>query len=356
MFKSSEEREGLLVNHSRGQYPINFASFSIDFIHNNDFLIVDKALSKIANWPGSRTFFFYPEESHKTLETVSKCADWLVQSGASRSSRIIAIGGGALQDVSTVLSSLFMRGIPWVYIPSTTNSMVDSCVGGKSAINTLNGKNVLGNFYPPHQVLVDIDLLRTLPTVDYVGGLFEAIKIIYAHDRLRLPAFLAKLEINNFKISEDLIRESLEAKVEIIEEDEFDQGRRLLLNYGHTFGHALERALDYKVNHGTAVGLGMLAANRMRGRIEGTLELDIAIRKLLYSLPLKALLPIKSVNWSEFELGIKADKKNTGGTLTFVLPNSGGDLELVRFEQKEEALEIARETMKEVLDEWEKIS
>lgn len=346
----------LSVRHSKGSYSVLFKSFTDVTFNQSDFFILDSKLNGLLKLPEQRTLSLEIDESTKTLETVSSCADWLARSGANRTSRLVAIGGGAIQDIVTVLSSLYMRGIEWAFVPSTSNSMLDSCVGGKSAINTSLQKNLLGNFHPPQQVVIDVDLLDSLDPVNYLGGIFEGVKIVFARDKSRLLDYVAELERKSFCLDDSLIAESLVCKISIVEEDEFDTGRRILLNYGHTFGHALEHASNYLVTHGLAVGLGMLAANSFSGNSEQTEILDSAIWKMIRRFPSEILPKVSQVDWDSFESSLIADKKGGDEFMGFVLVSETGELEFTKISRGQENVDMAVQSMKGVLNELQEAS
>ena len=187
--------------------------------------------------------------------------------GANRATHLIAIGGGVIQDIVTFCASVYMRGLRWTYMPTTFLSMADSCIGGKSSINVMGYKNLVGNFYPPSQVLIDVDFVDTLDAEKVVGGLFEAAKICYARSYGEFAAYLAEHPASKMSldVAHVVIVRALRTKKWFIEIDEFDKKERLLLNFGHTFGHAIEAGGDFSVPHGIAVGLGMLVAIKYAG-------------------------------------------------------------------------------------------
>ena len=203
-------------------------------------------------------------ESEKNLDTVASVVEQLRESRANRTTHLIAIGGGIVQDVATMTASIYMRGITWTYLPTTLLGMVDSCVGGKSSINVGKFKNIAGNFYPPTEVLIDTKFCQTLALTEHIAGLCEAVKICYADTGDSFEKYLKLVEkqyhVNDQGALSEIIALTLSAKKRFIEEDEFDEGMRLFLNFGHTFGHALEGASNFRITHGIAVGLGMMAA------------------------------------------------------------------------------------------------
>jgi 3-dehydroquinate synthase len=182
--------------------------------------------------------------------------------GATRQSHVVAVGGGIIQDISTFLTSIYMRGLSWTYLPTTVLAMADSCIGGKSSINVRSYKNLVGNFYPPQKIVVDPEFVTTLGLEMTLGGLFEAGKICYAFGAEKFDAYLALApEIARTPAAvEPIVEFALRTKKWFIEIDEFDRKERLLLNFGHTFGHAIESATHFGVSHGVGVGIGMAIA------------------------------------------------------------------------------------------------
>jgi 3-dehydroquinate synthase len=227
-------------------------------------LAADAGLLQAFAWlDGPRTIALTAAESAKTLHAAADVVEALRDRGADRGSHLVAVGGGIVQDVATMSASIYMRGIKWTYCPTTLLGMVDSCVGGKSSINVGRYKNIAGNFYPPTQVVIDTDFCRTLPLTQRAAGLCEAVKICFADTGKAFDDYLALAARGDLLAGEllpEVIALSLSTKKRFIEEDEFDNGVRLLLNFGHTFGHALEAAGNFSISHGVAVGLGMLAS------------------------------------------------------------------------------------------------
>lgn len=228
-------------------------------------LIVDQNVHELYPWLHNRkAILIEAKEENKTLDTVAFVIEQIRAHGGNRQTHLIAIGGGIIQDISTFAASSYMRGIKWTYFATTLLGMADSCIGGKSSINVGPYKNIAGNFYPPELVLVDTEFCNTLSNEQKIEGLLEAVKICFASDGSAFDDYLAISERSNLlkdnKSLAEVIALSLSTKKRFIEEDEFDNGIRLLLNFGHTFGHAIEGASDYRISHGVAVGLGMLAS------------------------------------------------------------------------------------------------
>jgi 3-dehydroquinate synthase len=263
----------------------------------------------------------------------------LRQLGANRHTHLVAIGGGVVQDVATFSASIYMRGISWTYMPTTLLGMADSCIGGKSSINVLGYKNLVGNFYPPKDVLIDVEFARTLSKEMVVGGLFEAGKICYAKSYEAFQGYLAqgpKAETPAAGLQR-IILMALKTKKWFIEVDEFDQKERLLLNYGHTFGHALEAGTDFSVSHGIAVGVGMMVAVEyandqswlnVTGQ-ERTSVLGQHVRDMIGLGSDCVVEPPHEIDLSRVMEKFENDKKHLAGAYRVVCPRNEGALELV---------------------------
>ncbi|HET9113462.1 MAG TPA: 3-dehydroquinate synthase family protein [Burkholderiales bacterium] len=277
-------------------------------------------------------------EKSKSLDQMSDVIIRLREAGATRKTVLIAVGGGVIQDIATFCASLYMRGIPWLYLPSTLLGMVDSCIGGKSAINVGPYKNIVGNYYPPEAVLIDPVLTKSLGAEQKVAGLCEAAKICYARGSDSFKRYMALepgLDIDGLEL-ETLIELSLQSKKWFIETDEFDQNERLLLNFGHTFGHAIEGATDFRIGHGVAVGVGILAAVYHARMVYGseriaeqTVMLERHIRFLLASIPaLREILALADPE-TLFDR-FASDKKHTVSAYTIIGLTKEGALRLFR--------------------------
>lgn len=203
-------------------------------------------------------------EDAKTMAGAERVIAALRKLGCNRGSTLVAIGGGVVQDVAAFAASVYMRGIPWIFAPTTLLAMADSCIGGKSSINVAGHKNLVGTVHAPAQVLIDPSLVRTLDVEQRIAGLCEAAKICFARGPRAFDRYIA-LRVDPSSAEAELARVialSLVSKKWFIEIDEFDRNERLLLNFGHTFGHAIEDASHFAISHGVAVGLGMLVAFR----------------------------------------------------------------------------------------------
>lgn len=278
---------------------------------------------------GLPAFTVHATEASKCLATVEDVIVALSDAGVRRGDEIIAIGGGVVQDVATLTASIYLRGIKWWYAPTTLMAMADSCLGGKSSINAAGAKNVVGNIYPPSGVVVDPTFTGTLPTIALVSGVAEATKICFCRGAETFTRYLAALpgSLSSETDFTEVINVTLRAKRWFIERDEFDHAERRILNFGHTFGHALEAATEFRVPHGVAVGLGMLGAVQFAGEDTSSSQLhDHLVRILGHVDQLPEL--VCPVDWDRFAAAFGRDKKHAADTYRLILPR-GGDVELI---------------------------
>jgi 3-dehydroquinate synthase len=270
-------------------------------------------------------------EKHKTMASVDRLLREMARAGGDRGSLLIAFGGGIVGDLGGFLAAIYMRGIPFVQIPTTFLAQVDSSVGGKVGVNLPEGKNLVGNFLQPRAVFADIDILGTLPDRELHAGLMESIKAGIIRD-LGLVRYMEKHadEVlgRDPKALEKVIAASIRMKAGVVHIDERENGLRMILNLGHTVGHALETATGYKAMlHGEAVGWGMVAAlwlARKRGTIS-TAQFD-RLERLIHRY---GPLPVLKVRAATVVAATVGDKKNVGGVRRFVLPIGIGDAGVV---------------------------
>ncbi len=261
-------------------------------------------------------------EAAKTLQTVEQIARSLVRAGADRKSLLLAVGGGVTGDVAGFVAASYLRGVALVQVPTTVVAQVDSSVGGKTGVNLPEGKNLVGAFYPPRLVLVDPETLATLPEREYRGGLAEVIKYGVIADA-KLFAFLEQnLEAILKRDAQALlhvIRRSIEIKAEVVSRDEKESGLREILNFGHTFGHALESATKYKqFQHGEAVAWGMMCAALLGHEAIDTPP-DAVSRIVALIRRLGPLPPWPKIRQKQLLEFMRSDKKARAGKLRFVL-------------------------------------
>jgi 3-dehydroquinate synthase len=251
-----------------------------------------------------------------------------------------------------------MRGLNWQYVPTTAMAILDSCIGGKSSINSGNFKNLIGNIYPPTGVLIDLEVTKSLNPIAQACGLSEAIKICYARGQKEFISFVdlyANFEELNSANGERLIEHVLKTKQWFIEEDEFDTGVRQLLNFGHTFGHALEAATGFSVPHGIAVSLGMLAALNFDEGSKGQLEekLSVGIWKILQPVRNEISTQVKTFDEKAFKNAFSGDKKHTESKFRLIL-SSNGKLRVQEIERNSENLEKALLAIERVMEDLSK--
>jgi len=261
-------------------------------------------------------------EASKNINTVLDIAGKLLKSGADRETCLIALGGGVVGDIVGFIASVFMRGIPYIQIPTTLIAQVDSSIGGKTAIDLPHGKNLLGTFYQPCAVFADLSFLETLPEKEFNNGLAEIIKygIIDDEKMFRtLESNMNAIKSKDPKLLLNIVETCCRIKKSIVEIDEKDQGLRRILNFGHTLGHALETISQYTITHGEGVALGMIAAAHLSEKM-GYLESNEAkrIEALIRGAGLPGKIP-ESFSADNIISALRMDKKKKGGIVHFVL-------------------------------------
>ena len=275
---------------------------------------------------------FRDGEQFKTMRTVETLCRALVRAGADRQALLVAVGGGVVGDVAGFAAASYLRGVRMVHIPTTLVAQVDSSIGGKTGVNLPEGKNLAGAFHQPALVIVDPDLLRTLPDRQFRSGLYEVIKYGVLGDRglfdfleNRMPQILAR-----DRASLDwIIPRCISAKAAIVSGDEREAGARESLNLGHTFGHALESLTRYRrFLHGEAVGWGMIAAARLAVEATRHGSADARrIERLIYAVGrLPSIPPFPAERWLA---AMRSDKKTRAGRLRFILPRKIGEVSAV---------------------------
>ncbi len=262
-------------------------------------------------------------EDRKNLNTVQELYDRLVERPAKRNLTLISIGGGILQDVSGFAASTIYRGINWIYVPTTLLAQADSCIGSKTSLNYKKYKNLIGTFFPPAHIHIYPAFLATQLDSDFYSGFGEVIKLhLMGGDKSFRELVQYAPEVLKRETTALLraIQQSLNVKLSYMAGDEFDTGRRNLLNYGHDFGHALESTSDFAVPHGQAVIFGMLAANlisKKRGLLDEKVEREIAETFLVPSMVIKPSL--KALEIDAMVSAMKKDKKRTGDKLALIM-------------------------------------
>lgn len=260
-------------------------------------------------------------EDAKTAEVAGYCWKVLGQTGFTRTDVIVGVGGGATTDLAGFVAATWLRGVRWIAVPTTLLGMVDAAVGGKTGINTDEGKNLVGAFHPPAGVLADLATLESLATSDYVGGLAEVIKAGFIAD----PVILDLVEADPSAArsargphTAELIERSIRVKAEVVSADLKESGRREFLNYGHTLGHAIERQERYRLRHGAAVSVGMVFAAAL-GRLAGRLDAATAARHRTILESVGLPLSYRQEAWPDLLDTMRVDKKSRADRLRFVV-------------------------------------
>ena len=267
-------------------------------------------------------------EKSKNLSTVSDILCSFKKNKMTRCDLVCALGGGVTGDMAGFSSSVYLRGIPYVQFPTTLLAAVDSSVGGKTGIDFDGSKNMVGSFYQPIAVICDTDLLRTLTPDDYNDGLSEALKYGVIYDK----NIFSEIESGNYDI-DVLIRECIESKKHFVEKDEFDKGERMLLNYGHTSAHALEKLSSFSISHGSAVGTGMCIAARAAEKLGvAKVKCSERIEKAVSAMG----IPV-TTRYSSEQLFNAAmdDKKRQTGTIYVIMPEMIGKAVAVKMDTDE---------------------
>ncbi len=314
------------VTTSVGSYDVRIGSggFLRSVAGTRDVVIVDSAVRAMVPQRDAPVLVVEASEHTKTLAGCERLILELRQAGVRRGDRVLAVGGGVVQDVATFVSDVYMRGLAWSYVPTTLMAMADSCIGGKSSINVGEVKNLVGGIYPPESVIIDPVFLASLSGSAIAAGLSEAVKIAYC----RGPEAFNEYLWLHARFAEDpaaLIEHVLLCKRWFVEVDEHDQLERRLLNFGHTFGHAVESAVDHRLSHGLAVAFGVLCAINHPLSAKGPLvnALGEHCRSLLAGAGTvdEALL---GFDWERFEQAFRADKKHSADAFRLILPAPDG--------------------------------
>ncbi|MEV2245958.1 3-dehydroquinate synthase [Streptomyces sp. NPDC049970] len=260
-------------------------------------------------------------EEAKTVEVAAYCWKALGQTGFTRTDVIVGVGGGATTDVAGFVAASWLRGVRWIAVPTTVLGMVDAAVGGKTGINTAEGKNLVGAFHPPAGVLCDLAALDSLPVNDYVSGMAEIIKAGFIAD----PVILDLVEADpqgartpSGAHTAELIERSIRVKAEVVSSDLKESGLREILNYGHTLAHAIEKNERYKWRHGAAVSVGMVFAAEL-GRLAGRLDDATADRHRAVLESVGLPLTYRGDQWPKLLENMKVDKKSRGDLLRFIV-------------------------------------
>jgi 3-dehydroquinate synthase len=268
-------------------------------------------------------------EEHKSRQTKEKLEDVLLANGFKRDCMLIALGGGVVGDLCGYLASTYMRGVPYIQIPTTLLGMVDSSIGGKTGINTPFGKNTIGTFYQPKAVFMDTSVLKSLPKEEILNGAAEMIKHAIIKDQkyfIFLGDFLDRIIALDDEVLEKAIAWSCEIKKEIVQQDEKEESLRKSLNLGHTVGHAIEKAFNYSLKHGQAVALGIIVETKIAHSMK--LINSVETEKIITLINRLGPFPSIAGKVSQIVANTSYDKKNTASRINYVLPRKVGKVEI----------------------------
>ncbi len=344
----------LIINSKIRDYKVRFID-TFDFLEelakiHNYILVIDKNVYNLykkiinKNFKKDNILVIEAVEDNKTIYKVIEIYRHLINRSVKRNATIISLGGGIIQDITGFISSTLYRGVNWIFIPTTLLSQADSCIGSKTSLNFETYKNLIGTFYPPAEIYINVDFLQTLEKLYFYSGIGEVIKLQIMKEQYQknFKEIVEKISMakKNFSFLSNLIKDCLKIKQTYFKNDEFDLGKRNLLNYGHSLGHALETSSDYCIPHGIAVTIGMIFANiiSLRRRWINEDEFKYLNNNLLIpNIPIK--LKREYFTYNILINIIKTDKKNIGKKLSLILPDSNfnmikiNDLNDIEFEK-----------------------
>ncbi len=300
--------------------------FSIDeaiyIIDKNVYFIYEELFIQI---PPKQKIILEAKEENKIIDSALMICEALVGLSAKKNAKLVAVGGGIIQDIVGFAANIIYRGIEWYFLPTTLLSCCDSCIGGKTSLNYKDFKNLLGTFYPPKKIIICLEFLKTLKDRDFESGLGEIIKFNIMEGNSKLEMLEKRIDSllrrDNCTLKY-FVESSLDYKKSIIEIDEFDKGERVKLNFAHTFGHAIETVTGYEIPHGTAVAIGTIIANyisQKRGLLDETLA------KRAEAVLLKAIhinVNLTTYNEKLYIDSISKDKKQTDKSMKAILLSS----------------------------------
>lgn len=339
----------MIIKSSTKDYQVNiYNNFdkakSIE-VDKDTFVVIDKILYGLyekelfSGIPEDQLYIIEAIEENKTVETALAICEIMTNIPAKRNAKLISFGGGIVQDVTGFVANILYRGIHWTFYPTTLLAACDSCIGGKTSLNYKSFKNLLGTFYPPDEINICTPFFKTLSERDFQSGLGEVVKfnVMFGEQGIvnmenNIDALLRR---EDDKL-EEFVESSLAFKKDFIEEDEFDRGVRIHLNFAHTFGHAFETMSHYAIPHGTAVAMGTIVANRIslsRGWL--TEDKVLRVERILWKIIHIDAKHIQ-VDMDEVISAIHKDKKQVGKELTAVLMKGDMKLQIVHDVKREE--------------------
>ena len=320
------------IKSSIKNYNVSFSEIPLLNSNNGEFYIIDSFFGdskKLKLESGTKYIYIEAKESNKEYKNLSVVIEWLIEHGFRRDNTIIAIGGGVIQDIASFIASILYRGVSWKFYPTTLLAQGDSCIGSKTSINFGEYKNQIGGFYPPSEVIIDVSFLETLPTQHIKSGIGE-MSHYFLLDSLESFSILRNHEFG--MDLRQLIDTSLSIKKKMIEVDEFDKGPRVIFNYGHSFGHAIESVTSYTIPHGIAVSRGMDIANFFSVEL-GFLsfneyqEIKSVISHIFNDCNLEGIKPTEILEI------LKKDKKNKANKIGLILTKGIGNMHLYQISE-----------------------
>ena len=336
------------INSHKGVYIVDFISGNINNFNSdnneNNFYIIDKNIGhiyrdKLSNILNSdRVLLIEATEKNKSLDKFPAYVDSLVNAKVRRGQNLVAIGGGIIQDITCFLASTMMRGLPWIFYPTTLLAQSDSCIGSKSSINSGEVKNILGTFTPPKKVIIDTKFLESLQEKDILSGIGEMHAINSPESFDLISENYERLK-GDSRIMEKFILQSLLMKKKLIEIDEFDVGPRNVMNYGHSFGHAIESATNYAIPHGIAVTMGMDIANYVASKLGVSKAMHFERMHPVLDKNCKSYRQV-SIDIISLMKALAKDKKNSPTQLRLILPDLDGQITIDLYDNNEILLNI----------------
>ena len=311
----------------------NFPLMLQGIIEEGDFIIIDKRIEELYKghllsvFKNVKYISLTADEIQKSYQGVIPVIAELIENGFKKNHRLIAIGGGIIQDITAFISSIIYRGVDWFFFPTTLLAQCDSCIGSKTSINFSEYKNQLGGFYPPNKVYIYLPFIDTLSEGAFKSGMGEMLHYFIVSGKADFVFYREnyKEAFTNKVVLSQLIKRSLEIKKSYIEMDEFDKNIRQVFNYGHSFGHAIESLSNYKIPHGIAVSYGMDIANYISMKMD---FIPSSIRNEIREVVevFWPDFPINYINVDSFINALSKDKKNVGTKLGLILNKGYGDI------------------------------
>jgi len=317
------------------EYEVKFCEYKLELknqLTKGDFIILDRNIVNL--YPdiddllqNFSVHLIDSSEEAKSYENIGDIINIIIDSGFSKNNRLIAVGGGITQDITSFIASILLRGVDWIFVPTNLATQCDSCIGSKNTVNVGKYKNQLGGFHPPSSVIIDYNFCNSLASAEISSGLGEMMHYFLVNgvedlDNLHKEILEAK---TNKKTLATLVNRSLSIKAPMVELDEFDKGPRNVFNYGHSFGHALESSTDYQIPHGVAVAYGIDLANLVSSHL-GLIDIELrnSINPILQSIWKD--IPVPKIDINRYFEALSKDKKNIGNEVKVILTRGLGDM------------------------------